>query len=408
MLKKLQQRERENNPITVGLVGVGAMGMGIVHQINITPGMKLVWVADKHIEKAEKAATLTTDCISGTNANELLKTLPVDVFVESTNSIQSALEYCETAISTKAHVVLMNAEVDLAFGPYLSKLASEHGVVVTSDAGDQHGVLASMIEEINLWGFNIVQAGNIKGFLNREATIKSLAQEAAKRNLDPSQCCAYTDGTKLNIEMAILSNAFGYLPLKDGMTGPRAKNVAEALSLFDFKTHPVAGAIDYILGAEPGGGVYVIAKCDQPFQVPYLNYYKLQKSDQGHFYLFYRPYHLCHLETPKAIFQAAEHHEAILQPWKGRVVEVYAYAKSDFPAGTVIDEAIGSDIVYGLVKAIQHGSSHVPIVALENEIQKPVLKKDVIKGQALHFEDIHWPNTDLLDKYNQPSNLPST
>jgi predicted homoserine dehydrogenase-like protein len=408
MLKTLQKRARENNPITVGLVGIGAMGMGIAHQINLTPGMKLVWVADKILEKAEKAASITAGCIAGSNANELLKNLPVDVFVESTNSIQSALEYCETAILNKSHVVLMNAEVDLAFGPYLSKLASDHGVVVTSDAGDQHGVLASMIEEITIWGFDIVQAGNIKGFLNREATIESLAHEASLRNLDPSQCCAYTDGTKLNIEMAIIANAYGYLPLQDGMTGPRAKNVAETLSIFDFNTHPKEGVIDYILGAEPGGGVYVIAQCDHPLQVPYLHYYKLLKSEQGSFYLFYRPYHLCHLETPKAIFKAVEYHEAILQPWKGRVVEVYAYAKSDFPAGTVIDEAIGSNIVYGLVKTIQPASSLVPIVTLENETQKPVLNKDVVKGQALHFEDIDWPATALLDKYNHPSNLPST
>ena len=158
MLQRLQKRERENSPITVGLVGAGAMGMGIVHQINITPGMKLLWVADQHLDVAEKAAALSDGCAAGTDAKELLKSSPVDVFIESTNSIQSALEYCETAIENKSHVVLMNAEVDLAFGPYLTKLASDHGVIITSDAGDQHGVLASMIEEITLWGFEIVQA----------------------------------------------------------------------------------------------------------------------------------------------------------------------------------------------------------------------------------------------------------
>ena len=407
MFQQLLRREQEGNPIKVGLVGAGAMGMGIVHQVNITPGMELVWVADKCLKTAEKAAALSEDCHSGTDTLALLKTAPVDVFVESTNSIQSALEYCETAIKNKSHVVLMNAEVDLAFGPYLSELASENNVIITSDAGDQHGVLAAMIEEITLWGFDIVQAGNIKGFLNREATIESLAHEAAIRNLDPSQCCAYTDGTKLNIEMAILSNAYGYLPTQTGMTGPKAKTVEEALSLFDFNAHPEEGAIDYILGAEPGGGVYVIAKCDNEFQEPYLKYYKLLKSDQGYFYLFFRPYHLCHLETPKAIYQAAEHHEALLQPWMGRVAEVYAYAKADFPAGTVIDESIGSNIVYGMVKTTESAKGQVPVVTLESEGEKPVLKRDVVKDQALSYDDIVWSDSTLLDKYNQPANLPS-
>lgn len=52
-----------------------------------------------------------------------------------------------------------------------------------------------MIHEIQLWGFEIIQAGNIKGFLNRHATASELEHEAAKRNLSPIQCCAYTDGT---------------------------------------------------------------------------------------------------------------------------------------------------------------------------------------------------------------------
>jgi predicted homoserine dehydrogenase-like protein len=113
------------------------------------------------------------------------------------------------------------------------------------------------------------------------------------------------------------------------------------------------------------------------------------------------------LETPKAIFHAVEHHEALLQPWKGRVSEVYAYAKSDFPAGTVIDEAIGSNIVYGMVKTTDSTGSQVPVVTLENEGEKPVLKRDVSKGQALEYDDIHWPDTTLLDKYLLPINLPS-
>lgn len=39
----------------------------------------------------------------------------------------------------------MNAEVDLAYGVDLHRLADRRGVVVTSDAGDQHGVLATMM-----------------------------------------------------------------------------------------------------------------------------------------------------------------------------------------------------------------------------------------------------------------------
>ena len=54
MIQSLQKRERENDPIKVGLVGAGAMGMGIAHQINMTPGMEMVWIADLCLETAKK------------------------------------------------------------------------------------------------------------------------------------------------------------------------------------------------------------------------------------------------------------------------------------------------------------------------------------------------------------------
>jgi len=404
MLLELKTLEDTNSPIRVGLVGAGAMGLGIAHQINITPGMQLVWVADQDAKVAEKASAIANHCLFGTDVAELFENQPIDVFVESTNSILSALEYCKLAITRGTHVVLMNAEVDLAFGPMLQKLAKQHNVIVTSDAGDQHGVLATMIEEIQLWGFEIVQAGNIKGFLNRYATAESLLHEAKIRNLNPIQCCAYTDGTKLNIEMSVLANAFGYLPTQTGMTGPRADNVDEALTLFDFSEYPPTGAIDYILGSEPDGGVYIIGKCDNAIQKPYLKYYKLIHIADTPYYLFYRPYHLCHLETPKAIYQAFQEKSAILQPWHGRLTEVYAYAKADFPAGTLIEEAIGSDIVYGMVEKVHAHSQKLPIAVLESETTKPKLKKAIQKDEPLSYEHIEWTDRTMLDLYLDPSN----
>ncbi len=381
------------------------MGMGIAYQLSITPGMQLAWVFDLNKEAAQKAAEFDAE----TQVLEHVEGAfdDIDAFVESSNSIQSALMYCETALRARTHVVLMNAEVDLAFGPYLKGLADEHGVCMTSDGGDQHGVLAKMIEEISLWGFEIVQAGNIKGFLNRYATAEELLEEARVRNLNPIQCCAYTDGSKLNIEMAVLANGYGYVPVIAGMEGPKAKSVQEALELFDCENYPESGVVDYLLGAEPGGGVYVIGKCDNAFQQPYLKYYKLAFSQKGDYYLFYRPYHLCHLETPQAIYKAVEHQEALLEPWKGRVTEVYAYAKGDFPVGTVIEEAIGSEQVYGLIGKVCENKNSLPQVVLECEGEKPMLKRDVKKDELLSYDDVEWPDRTLLDKYLLTANQPS-
>jgi predicted homoserine dehydrogenase-like protein len=82
-------------------------------------------------------------------------------------------------------------------------------------------VLARLLDEIALWGWQIVQAGNIKGFLDRDATPQGLAAEAAKRRLDARACCAYTDGTKLGIEMALIGNGSGLQAPPGGMRGPK-------------------------------------------------------------------------------------------------------------------------------------------------------------------------------------------
>ncbi len=395
--------------IRVGLVGCGSMGRGIAVQVQATPGMRLSWAVDCDQSASESTGDLAS-CQASTNFERMLDDQPVDVLVEATNSIGAAAIYCLKALAANAHVVLMNAEVDLALGPLLSHTARSRGLVVTSDAGDQHGVLAAMISEADLMGFEIVQAGNIKGFLNRRATPESVDEEARKRRLSPTQCCAYTDGTKLHIEMAVLANAFGYLPPEGGMTGPKAKSVNEALNLFDFDSYAGIPRVEYILGAQPGGGVYLVVKPKSSLpesQRFYLDYYKL---GAGPYYLLYRPYHLCHLETPKAILAAMDG-RPVLAPGQANELlskppepivpgcDVYAYAKRDLRVGEVITHAIGSEAVYGVLEC--RCRTGIPIVLLE---EATILRRNVAADERLTVEDLDLPGTELTRLWQQQLN----
>ncbi len=374
------------------------MGKGIAFQIHATENMELAWVADTDLAAAQSVSALSPGSVSGTDFYQLLADHPIDCLVESTNSIGAAAEYSLAALDAGAHVVLMNAEVDLALGPLLHHEATKRGLTVTSDAGDQHGVLASMIQEADLMGFDIVQAGNIKGFLDRDANPESIKHEAEIRNLSPTQCCAYTDGTKLHIEMAVLANALGYLPPDGGMTGPRAKDVQQALELFDFASYGDTPRIDYLLGAEPGGGVYLVVKPKKqlpPEQAFYLNYYKL---GSGPYYLLYRPYHLCHLETPKAILAAAEGKPILAT--RRQTCDVYAYAKRDLPEGSEIRHAIGSAEIYGLVEPLN--SQRIPVCLLESPA---TLKKPLKKGEPVTFQHLDLPDCTLTTLWKKQQNL---
>ena len=255
-----------------------------------------------------------------------------------------------------------------------------------------------MIQEADTMGFDIIQAGNIKGFLDRYATPESIRHEAEIRNLSATQCCAYTDGTKLHIEMAVLANALGYLPPDGGMTGPRAQNVQEALDLFDFQSYGATPRIDYILGAEPGGGVYLVVKPKKQLpmeQAFYLSYYKL---GDGPHYLLYRPYHLCHLETPKAILGAMRG-QPILST-RAQTCDVYAYAKRDLPAGTTITHAIGSAEIYGLVEPVD--DTKIPIALLEDA---STLKAPLEKDQPLGSEHLDLPDSKLTTLWRRQQSL---
>lgn len=379
MIERLRRREGEGSRIRVGINGAGAMGLGIAAAVRRTPGMALCWAADLLPERAERAAGVGAAGHWGADALALLDSHPVDVLVEASTAIVAATEVALGAVECGAHVVWMNAEADLLFGRLVDAAAQSAGLIATSDAGDQHGVLARLLDEIELWGWRIVQAGNIKGFLDRHATPSGLAQEAAKRRLDPGSCCAYTDGTKLAIEMALIGDARGLRAPPGGMCGPAAGNVKDALRLFDLDAALARPQVDYLLGAEPGGGVYAIGHMDDPDERFLLDYYKL---GPGPYYLHYRPCHLCHVETPLAIASAALNGRAVLR--RGAPLnQVVAVAKRDLPAGHRLVHAIGSADVRGELLCAEDAVDALPIGCIHDEpggvLRRPVRRGEVIR-----------------------------
>ncbi len=390
--------------IRVGVVGIGNIGRGIVYQVDATPGMACVAIADKRLETAAawaehlgraysvvKNETEMNDAIRAGRLAVCADGLlvcgcdQVDVLVDaSTGGGEFALE----AIAHHKHVTMMNSEADLIFGPYLLARARQEGVIYTSMDGDQHTCLKRLMHDTELWGFTTVMAGNMKGFLDRYSNPTSIIPEADKRFMDHKMCASYTDGTKLCVEMALTANAIGARAAAPGMLGPRVKDIYKVFDYFDFSGlwDGHTPLVDFTLGTYPPGGVFVIGFNDHPHQVETLSWYPCWLGP-GPFYVFHRPYHLGHIESVACIAEAYLDSWALLQPTRGFMTNVYAYAKKDLRAGEALD-GIGGYTAYGLIENCSENRDHpgLPICLSKNV----TLKRDIPKDQKILLEDVSY------------------
>jgi predicted homoserine dehydrogenase-like protein len=389
--------------IRIGIIGIGAMGKGLLYQSHITPGLECVAVCDTNVQQcvdvlnwlqlpyrmvstvAAMHEAISRGLVAVCRTGELVAQCAlIDAIVEASSSIGSAARHALDALEHGKHLILMNSEIDLMFGPLFAHAATEKGVVCTSCDGDQYGVMKHLIDDLGVWGFDLVMAGNIKGFLDRYANPTSIVHEADKRNLDYRMCTSYTDGTKLNIEMAIIANACGLTAKIPGMYGPHAGHVKEVFQRFDLDMlwEGRIPFVDYIIGAVPAGGVFVIGHCENPYQRQMLSYYKM---GDGPYYLFYRPYHLCHIEAMKTIIDAVSLGSCFLSPDHGVQTNVYAYAKTDLPAGHTLN-GVGGYTCYGKIENLKGNqvAPGLPICLAD----KVVLNRAMARDERIAMADI--------------------
>ncbi|MCB1351990.1 MAG: NAD(P)-dependent oxidoreductase [Rhodobacteraceae bacterium] len=405
-------------PIRVGMIGAGFMAAGVVLQINTafrgqmqvtaianrTPAKAVQAYADAGQEGAvicDTAASLAAAIEAGkpavTEDPMLVATSPhVDVFLEVTGAVEDALPLVLAAIEHGKHIVLMNAELDGTVGPLLKAKADKAGVVYTNVDGDQPGVEQNLYRFVKGIGVRPVLCGNIKGLQDPYRTPTTQAGFAKQWGQKPSMVTSFADGTKISFEQAIVANATGMTVAKRGMHGFTVEPgtpITEAAKLYDpEELISGPGIVDYVVGAQPGPGVFVLGTIEHPRQKHYLNLYKL---GEGPLYCFYTPYHLCHFEVPATIARAALFGDAAIAPIAGPEVEVVALAKRDLKAGEAIDE-LGGYTVYGEAEA-------AGITARDNLLPIGVavgatLKRDLPKDAVLTYADVELPEGRLVDR----------
>lgn len=414
--KALAKRHHMNNPVKVGLVGTGFMGAGVLMQIaNSVEGMEVVAIYNRNINRAIKAyeaAGITDFAIVNDKATLehriarnkysitedpliICKAENIEVVVEVTGDVEFSSRIAWEAIRNAKHVVLMNAELDSTVGSILKVYADKAGVIITNADGDQPGVEMNLFRFVKAIGVKPVLCGNIKGLQDPYRNPTTQESFARKWGQNPAMVTSFADGTKISFEQAIVANATGMSIGKRGMFGPSVPAGTPLRDMLD--NYPLdallsgAGIVDYVVGAEPGPGVFVLGTHDDPRQQHFLNLYKL---GEGPLYLFYTPYHLCHLEVPNSCARAVLFHDATIAPLGAPTVEVVATAKINLKAGDSLD-GIGCYRTYGQCETAEITSQEQLLpMGLAKDC---ILKNDVPKDQVITYADVILPKNRFCD-----------
>ena len=419
----LEKRAREGNPIRVGLIGAGFMGRGIALQIlTASPGIRLAAISNRHLEGARRAyreagaddvrvvetvgdledAIAREQYAVTEDASLLCQANGIEAVIEVTGAVEFGAHIVLQAIEHGKHVLMMNAELDGTVGPILKEYADRAGVVFTNTDGDQPGVMMNLYRFVKGIGVRPVLIGNIKGLHDPYRNPTTQEGFAKRWGQKPIMVSSFADGSKISFEQAIVANATGMRVARRGMYGftvPTGTPFQEAIEQYPREALlDGPGIVDYLVGASPGPGVFVVGTHDHPQQQHYLNLYKL---GEGPFYSFYTPYHLCHFEVPNTIARAVLFGDAVVTPLGAPCVDVVATAKTDLAAGDTID-GIGGYMTYGLAENadVTQQENLLPIGLAEGcRLTRAVAKDDV-----LTYSDVELPAGRLCDRLRAEQN----
>jgi len=410
--RALERRQQEGNPIRIGMVGAGYMGQGMASVIERNMvGMRVVAIANRTAETAERVfadagvedsiRVSDQDALDGVLARGgravtsdpllLCRAPGIEAIIECTGDVEAGARVVTEAIANRKHVLLVNAELDATVGPILKVLADRAGVVITNADGDEPAVAMNMFRFVRTIGYRPVLAGNVKGFLDHHRnpdTQKGFADAHGQR---PFMVTSFADGTKLSLEATTLANATGFKVARPGMEGRRLAHVKDLLALYDAKELLDQPVVEYVLGAEPGSGAFVVGYNDDPQLMPYMSYFKF---GEGPLYMFYRPFHLTHLEAPLSVARAVLFGDAAIAPAGAPVCEVGTIAKRDMEAGEELD-GIGGFDCYGLIDNIENTrrDDALPIGLAAGAR----LTRAVAKDQPIRNADVSLPAGRLVD-----------
>lgn len=267
----------------------------------------------------------------------LLAAAEFDILVEATGSPAHGFAMARDALTRGVHVAMVSKEVDSVAGPYLNRLAAEHGVVYTTADGDQPANLIGLVTWARVLGLEIVAAGkaseydyvydpasgtvayedrtvpgngigerwdlgdDVPGTLRARAeALAALPQSAV-----PDYC-----------EMNVVCNSTGLVPARETLSYPLCRTTELADVFVPAQDGGIlgrTGVVDVFNvlrrpdEASFGGGVFVIVRAADPGVWETLRAKGHVVGRNGRYACVYLPYHLMGVETPITLLSAVRH-----------------------------------------------------------------------------------------------------
>ena len=357
LYKRLQARQAQGNIIKIALIGCGQMGSGLLHITKKMEGLETYAVADIDTQRASnelKSIGIQGSDIVVTNKKSeaedairrnkyvitddallLTQIESIDVVIEATGITEIGARVAWNGIENDKNVVMLNVETDVTVGVLLDRLSRKGRGIYTVAAGDEPAVCKMLYDFSKTMGFDVICAGKGKNNpMNHDITPDMCREEALGKGMNPKMLSTFIDGTKTMVEMAAVSNATGLLPDKPGMHGPRVE-LGDLSKIFIPKSDggilSKSGCVEYSTG-KIAPGVFVIVHTDDPKIVHDMQFMNM---GDGPYYMFYRPYHLCNIETPIAAAEAVIYGERTVTA-KAMYSEVVAISKRDLKSGETV------------------------------------------------------------------------
>ena len=391
LLERLGARAAAGRPVQVGLAGAGRFGTSVAAQIAQIDGLRLAAVADPNAdngaealraagwadgqwERCEGQGEVRAAFESGAAVlapdAEVLESAPIEVLVEATGVPEVAARNAWGALRSGQHVVMVTVEADVSCGWALAREARRQGVVYSLAAGDQPVAIMELYDWAMALGLEVVAIGrgtrrypaDRHGDPERALARLGYDSEAAERlRLNAQMYNSFRDGSKAQIEMCAVSNMTGLPPDRRGMHEPSA-GLSELANLFA-PTEAGGllhgdGVVDLANGVGADGeselpeniadGVWAVVTSADGHIREDMRIHGTRVSADGQRMALFREYHLCGIETPLSIAQAALLGASSGMSNETPTSEVLAYAKRDLRPGDTLDGS-GGRLVYGLI-----------------------------------------------------------